>query len=186
MSSLITRRPFTVVDYFHMVDAGILQEDDRVELIRGEVLAMSPIGPEHNAAVARANRALVNAVGEKAIVWIQNSTQLDDFSAPQPDIVLLKPKEDFYASRLPGPGDMLLIVEVADSSLRYDCKIKTELYAEAGISEYWIADIQNDCVFVYSRPDGKAYKATRRINRGEQLTPELLPDCGIQVDDLLP
>src|SRR6266850_8391663 len=104
MSTEIPKRLFTVHDYHRMVDAGILREKDRVELIYGEVLAMSPIGPHHGASVDRANRFMMNAVGDKAIVRIQGSVRLDEYSEPQPDVVLLRPKEDFYYSAHPGPS----------------------------------------------------------------------------------
>ena len=114
-----------------------------------EILAMSPIGPPHGAAVDRDNRAMVNIMGDKAIVRVQGSVGLDEYSEPQPDIVLLRPRDDFYATQLPGPPDILLIVEVAQSSLDYDRIIKARVYAETGIPEYWVADLNHDCLFIY-------------------------------------
>lgn len=169
-----------------MVDAGILREGDRVELIYGEVLAMSPIGPPHGASVDRATRFMMKAVGDKAIVRIQGSVRLDEYSEPQPDVVLLRPKEDFYYSAHPGPSDILLIVEVAESSLAYDRKIKARLYAETGIAEYWVADLKNDRLFAYSEPHEKAYRVVREFQRGDSVAPQLLPECSIKVGDLLP
>ena len=186
MSTLITRKLFTVSDVEQMEKAGILGEDDRLELIHGEILAMSPTGSLHAAAVARATHTLVKLVGVKAIVWIQSSTQLSKYTAPQPDVALLKPRDNFYAPKLPQPQDALLYIEVADSSLKYDRDFKTELYAEAGIPEYWIADIQNDRLLVYSDPHGKTYRASRQLQRGERIAPQLLPDCEVTADDLLP
>ncbi len=141
MATEISRKLFTVHDYHRMVDAGILSEDDRVELIRGEILAMSPIGPRHSAAVLRATQALVRIVGDRAIVGVQGSVRLDEYDEPQPDIYLLRPKDDFYASGHAGPLDIFLIVEVADSSLEYDRTIKLNLYAETGGPEYRICGI---------------------------------------------
>ena len=186
MSSLVTRKLFTVADYLQMEKAGILREDDRIELVRGEFLRMSPTGPSHNAAVARATKALVHAVGDNAIVWIQNSAQLDDNTAPQPDVLLLKPREDFYASSLPRPQDILLVVEIAESSLAYDRKIKSQLYAEAQIPEYWISDIPSDRLLAFSDPRGKAYRILRQHASGERLAPQRLPGCQLAVDALLP
>src|SRR6185369_798112 len=123
----VTRRRFNVHEYHRMVDAGILCEDDRVELIRGEILIMSPIGPRHNAAILRANHKLSRIVGDEAIVGVQGSIRLDEYDEPQPDLYLLRPKDDFYASGHAGPADILLIIEVADSSLEYDQTIKREL-----------------------------------------------------------
>lgn len=169
-----------------MADADILGEDDRVELIYGEILAMSPIGPPHAAAVDRANRAIVTATGDRAIVRIQSSVVLDKYSAPQPDIVLMRPRQDFYASQHPGPSDIFLIVEVAESSLQYDRTIKARLYAETGIQEYWVADLKHDCVFVYSGLSNKSYRQVRQFHRGDFISPQLLPECRLQIDLLLP
>lgn len=169
-----------------MADAGILSEDDRVELIYGEILAMSPIGPPHGAAVDRATKAMVTLAGDKAIVRVQGSVGLDEYDEPEPDIVLLKPKDDFYYSALPGPPDILLILEVADSSLEFDRTIKAGLYAETGIFEYWVADLKGGCLFVYSDPHNKSYRIVRQLRRGESIAPQLLPECRIAVDVLVP
>lgn len=186
MATEITKRLFTVQDYMRMADADIFTEDDRVELIYGEILAMSPIGPPHAAAVDRANRAMVSAAGNRAIVRIQSSVVLDKYSAPHPDIVLMRPREDFYASKHPGPSDIFLIVEVAESSLKYDRTIKARLYAETGIQEYWVADVKHDCLFVYSNLSDKSYRSVHQLHRGDFIAPQLLPECRLQVDVLLP
>jgi len=186
MATEISKRLFTVDDYHRMVDAGILSEDDRVELIHGEVLAMSPIGPPHSAAVLRANQALGRIVGDLAIVGVQGSVRLDQYDEPQPDLYLLRPKDDFYVSGHASPPDILLIIEVADSSLKYDQTIKRDLYAETGVVEYWISDLQNDCVIAYNDIQDKQYRDTQQVRRGSVLNPKLLPTCGIPVDVLLP
>ena len=186
MATEITKKLFTVGDYFRMAEAGILSEDDRVELIHGEVLAMSPIGARHAAAVDRATRALVHVTGERAIVRIQGPVGLDQYSMPQPDIVLLRPKEDFYSAQHPSPADILLIVEVADSSLKYDRTIKKQLYAEAGIPEYWIADLTTDSLLAYSETSHDSYQAMHRLHRGDSIAPRLLPECQVRIDVLLP
>lgn len=186
MSTLIKRRLFTVHDYHRMGEAGILQEDDRVELIYGEIVTMSPIGNPHNAAVDRATRALVLAAGERAIVRIQGSVRLNLYNEPQPDVVLLKPRDDFYAKDGAEPADILLIVEMADSSLKYDRRLKARLYAEMGVAEYWVADLNGECVFVYSDCREKSYRLIRQFRKGEILAPELLPECRIAVENLLP
>ena len=186
MATEIARRLFTVHDYHRMVDAGILCEDDRVELIHGEVLAMSPIGPRHSAAVLRANHGLSRIAGDHAIVGVQGSVRLDEYDEPQPDLYLLRPKDDFYASGHAGSPDIFLIIEIADSSLKYDQTTKRDLYAETGVPEYWISDLQNDCVVVYSGLSQKTYTKTRQFARGAIITPQLLPGCPIPVDVLLP
>ncbi|HEX5000424.1 MAG TPA: Uma2 family endonuclease [Terriglobia bacterium] len=186
MSTLIQRRRFTTEDYHRMGDAGILRSGDRVELIDGEIVAMSPIGNPHNAAVDRATRAMVRAAGDTAIVRVQGSVLLDRFNEPQPDIVLLKPRDDFYRERAAGPADIILIVEVADSSLAYDHRLKTRLYADAGIAEYWLGDISGERVFVSAVPRPGAYETVRQLRRGDTVSPSALPSCAISVDDLLP
>jgi Uma2 family endonuclease len=186
MAVEISRRLFTVHEYHRMVDAGILCEDDRVELIRGEILEMSPIGPRHSAAVLRANNKLTRLVGDHAIVGVQGSIRLDEYDEPQPDIYLLRPKDDFYASGHAGPSDIFLIVEMADSSLEYDQTTKMQLYAETGVPEYWIADIRHDCLIVYTDREKNAYRTVRSLARGSSLAPALLPKCAIPVEILLP
>jgi Uma2 family endonuclease len=186
MATETSKKLFTVHDYHRMGDAGIFTEDDRVELIRGEILTMSPIGPPHNGAVIRANNTLVNIVAGRALVSVQGSIRLDEYDEPQPDIVLLRPRDDFYSSRHAGPGDILLIIEMADSSLDYDRAIKGSLYAETDVPEYWIANLRNESVLVYSDLRNKVYSAIQEFRRGETLIPHLLPDCRIEVNTLLP
>lgn len=186
MSKLIKRRLFTVHDYHRMGDTGILRAEDRVELIYGEIVSMSPTGNPHNAAVDRANRAFVYAAGDKAIVRVQGSVRLNLYNEPEPDLVLLKPKEDFYAKSGACPADVMLIIEMADSSLRYDRKVKARLYADMGIPEYWVADLNARCVFAYSDRQAKSYRLVRQFRPGDVIAPELLPDCKIPVESLLP
>ena len=186
MRTEATKKLFTADEYHQMSAAGIFPEDDRVELIHGEILAMSPIGPRHSAAVLRANQALVRLVGDRAIVGVQGSVRLDEYDEPQPDLYLLRPKEDFYASGHAGPKDILLIVEVADSSLEYDQSIKLGLYAETGVPEYWIADVRNDCLVAYTDLRENTYRTTRQYQRGDMIAPHLLPECRMPIDVLLP
>jgi Uma2 family endonuclease len=186
MSTEISKRLFTVHEYHRMVEAGILRRTDRVELIRGEVLAMSPIGPPHNGSVLRANNQIMPIVGNRAIVSMQGAVRLSEFDEPQPDIVLLRPRSDFYTAAHAGAADILLIIEMADSSLAFDRTVKADLYAETGIVEYWIADIREGCVWAHSNSDGKRYRDVARFNRGDQIVPRLLPECAIPLVALLP
>ena len=131
----IEKRRFTADEYYAMARAGILSKSDRVELIDGEIVTMTPIGLAHAAAVNRANRALVRAAGDQAIVSPQNPIRLNAFNEPQPDLVLLRPRKDFYRSTHAQRADILLVIEIADSSLRYDRDVKVSLYARHGIVE---------------------------------------------------
>ena len=186
MAIEISKRLFDVRDYYRMAEAGILQEGDKVELIEGEVLAMSPIGSPHSAAIDRAARALMKLSGDAAIVRIQGPVRLDDYNEPQPDIALLRPKKDFYAAGHPSPPDILLIVEIAQSSLQFDQTIKLRLYGRAGVPEYWVSDIQHDRLFAYSDFEADSYRTIRELHRGDFIAPKLLPERQIPVDSLLP
>jgi Uma2 family endonuclease len=186
MDAEIKRRRFTVDDCYKMVEAGILREDERVELIRGEIIQMSPIGTRHAAAVDRGNRAFVRLAGDGAIVRIQSTTVLDEFCAPEPDIALLRPREDFYVHKHPAGPDILLIVEIADSSLEYDTSVKVEIYSILGVQEYWVADLRNNRLLAYSDSKGDGYLTVREFHRGDVLAPLLLPDCQLSIDILLP
>lgn len=183
MTIAIQKRRFTADDYQRMGQTGILSEGDRVELIDGEVVAMTPIGPRHNAAVNRGTRALVLAAGSDAVVQPQGSVRLDFYDEPQPDLVLLRPRTD-YASHLPGPADILLIVEIADSSLEYDRDLKSRIYATAGIPEYWVSDVGAERLFCYSRPVDGRYDTVVERRRGETVAPQALRACAIKVEDL--
>jgi Uma2 family endonuclease len=131
----IQRWLFTADDYQRMGQAGILSPEDRVELIEGEIVSMTPIGPRHNAAVARANKLFVTAAGDTAIVLTQGSVRLNLRSEPEPDIAILRPRQDYYASRHAGPADILLLLEVAQASIDIDRDVKLRLYARSGIHE---------------------------------------------------
>jgi Uma2 family endonuclease len=182
----IKRRLFTIQDCYRMAAAGILRPDERVELIRGDIIQMSPIGKRHGAAVDRATRALVRLLGDRAIVRVQGTIELDQLCAPQPDLALLRPRDDFYVSEHPGAADIFLVIEVADSSLEYDTTTKLSLYAILGVPEYWVADLVNNRLLTYSDPHEDAYKITREFRRGDTLAPRLLPDCRIEAATFIP
>jgi Uma2 family endonuclease len=147
---------------------------------------MSPPGPRHGAAVDGTADALWDHSRGKALVRVQGAVVLDVHAAPLPDIALLKHRKDRYVSKNPGPDDILLLVEVSISSLELDTTVKLQLYAIMGIPEYWVADLENDRLLVYSNPVGDTYQAEREFHRGDTVAPILLPDCRIAVDLLLP
>ena len=185
MAGTALRKRFTVDDYYRMADAGILSDRERVELIDGEVVTMSPIGPRHSACVSRANQALVLAARETVIVQPQGPVRLDRFNEPQPDLMLLLPRTDFYASRHVGPDDVLLVIEIADSSLRYDRELKATLYAAWGVPEYWVADLPHNLLWRYTSPEGGAYTKVDSLQRGQSIAPHRLPACVVPVDAFL-
>jgi Uma2 family endonuclease len=181
----ISKKLFTVDEYSRMAEAGILNEDDRVELIEGEIIEMSPIGHRHSGCVARAMRLFFEAFGRTTVVMSQSPLLLSDWTAPLPDIIVLRPRSDFYDTRTPNAADVLLAVEVSDSSLQYDHDIKVPLFADAGTLEVWIEDLQQDLILVFRDPAGKAYKTTLTCHRGDSISPVAFPDKTFAVDDLL-
>jgi Uma2 family endonuclease len=181
----LTRRRFSVDDYYRMAAAGIFSEDDRVELIEGEIVEMAPIGSRHAAQVDKLNWIFLRRVGDRAIISVQNPLRLGTFSEPVPDLVLLLPRPDFYASGHPGPRDALLVVEVADTTLEYDRGVKIPLYARYGIPEVWLVDLRQGAVETYQNPTPDAYLAIRTFRRSDQLTPSPLPEVALLVDDIL-
>ena len=181
----VERRRFSADEYQRMGDAGIFSDTDRVELIDGEILTMSPIGPRHCAVVDRVNRIMVLAAGTRAIVRVQGSIRLNGFTEPEPDLVLLRPRDDFYRGGHPQPPDILLVLEIAEASLRYDREVKAALYARAGIVEYWLADQVNGAVTRHTAPQDGVYREVTTCERGQSLSPRHLSDCTVAVDDLL-
>lgn len=175
----VGRRPITVAEYHRMGEAGILSGSDRVELVEGELVAMSPVGSPHAGTVNALNRLLVGAVGGRGVVSVQNSVRLDDRTEPEPDLAVLRPRADDYRSSTPGPEDVVLVVEVADTSLGYDRAVKAPLYASHGIPELWIVDLAAREVEVHRMPEGGRYAALVRVGPGGTLDPELLPGVSI-------
>lgn len=185
MGTALTRRRFTVDEYYCMAEAGILREDERVELLEGDIFVMSPIGSRHAACVKGLLRWFVLRVGDRAIVGVQDPIRLSAHSEPEPDIVLLRPRHDLYASGHPGPADVLLLIEVADTTLAYDRGVKLPTYARSGIPEVWIVDLQGERVEVYRDPVGGRYRQAQVHARGAALTPGAFPDLTLPVDDIL-
>jgi Uma2 family endonuclease len=179
----VTRRRFTVHDYHRMGEAGILHEDDRVELIEGEIFEMAAIGTRHFSCVNGLNRLLVRGVGDEAIVSVQNPVRLDEHNEPQPDLAVLRVRD--YRESLPTPEDMLLLMEVSDTTLRYDREVKLPLYARAGIREVWILDLPGEVIERHTGPSGSSYRNTERVRSGQALAPLTLPELTLRVDDLL-
>jgi Uma2 family endonuclease len=178
------RRRFTVDEYYRMADAGILKPDDRVELIEGEIIEMAPIGIRHARCVAEFNQRLVIAAGDRAVLWPQNPVRLPRDTEPQPDVVLIRPPSTRY-DRPPRPDDVFLLIEVADTSVRYDREVKLPLYARAGVREVWLADLTHDVVLVHRQPGPDGYASALRVGPGGTLTPERFPDIVLTVDDAL-
>ena len=179
-------RKFTVAEYYRMGEAGILGPDERVELIDGEIVVMPPIGPSHAWSVALDIPLFSRYAGDRFIVQIQNPIHLDDGSEPQPDVMLLRNRPGGYPTSHPTPVDVLLVIEVADSSLEYDRMVKAHLYGRAGVPEAWVKNLPEDCIERFTEPGPDGYAQHSVHCRGGTLTPVSLPDLELPVDDLLP
>ena len=184
----VQRRRFTADEYQCMARAGILDPDERVELLDGEIVQMAAMGSKHNACVDKVNVWPVAnlALTGRAQVRVQGSFRLSMFSEPEPDLVLLRPRADFYAEANPGPGDVLLVVEVSDTTLRKDRTVKLPLYAREGIPEVWIVDLNGERVLVYRGPEGGVSRRRSTVRRGGMLRLLAFPDLALPVADLLP
>ena len=179
-------RKFTVAEYYRMGEVGILKPDERVELIEGEIIVKWPISPAHAGSVIISTRAFILLSQGRFMVNAQNPIHLDDASEPEPDVALLRPREDFYTRSHPTPADVLLVIEIADSSLEYDRQTKAHLYGRSGIPETWVKNLPEDRIerFTEPGPDGYAQHTIHR--RGDTLSPTSLPDLELAVSDLLP
>ena len=180
-----TRHRFTVTDFYRMAEVGIFHEDSRVELIDGEIIDMVPIDPRHVRGVNRLNQKLVLGIDERAVVSIQNPIRIGERNEPQPDLTLLRHRADDYATGLANPEDVLLVIEVADSSVEYERQTKGPMYARAGIADYWILDVGRDHVVVHRNPTESGYATTRVYRRGESISPLAFPNLALSIDDIL-
>ena len=176
------RRLFTVDEYDRMAQAAVFGPEERVELIEGEIVQMSPIGDRHAAFVDNLNRLLVTRVGGRAVVRVQGPVRVSSRSKPQPDLALLQARS--YASVGARTEDVLLLVEVADSSLDYDRTVKLRVYARAGIPEYWIVDTEAEAIDVYREPTADGYRTVQRAGRDRVVAPLGLADVAVPVNDV--
>ena len=186
MGKLAARRRFTVEEYHRLGETGILGEDEPVELIAGALLVREPIGSRHAGTVNRLIRFWTSRLGERAVVQVQNPIELpEQDSEPQPDVTLLRPRADFYTAAHPRASDVLLLIEVADTTLLLDRRVKMPLYARAGIREAWLVDLTTDRVEVYRDPAGSRYRDIHVAGRGESVVPEAFPDVTVDLRDVL-
>jgi len=185
MEAQVLRRVFSVDEFHRMADAGVFTEDDRLELLDGEIVRMTPIGSRHAGCVDRLNAWFGPRLHPHMIVHVQNPLLLSQQTELYPDIALLKRRPDFYSESLPQPGDVLLVVEVADTTGDYDRRIKVPRYARAGIPEVWVVDLRDRAVDVYRQVEGGQYREQRRVGSGQSLVIPGVPDLWIAVDEVL-
>ena len=175
---------FTPEQYQLMDEAGVFAQGDRLELINGEIIQMSPIGRKHVACIIRLTKLMEQKLGDRAMVSAQNSVLLPNNSQPQPDLVILKYRDDYYENGLPTPEDILLIIEVADSSIDYDRDVKASLYAAAGIPEMWLFDVNQKLITGYSQPSPSGYKHIQHYEAGDALAMVAFADVTFRWDEL--
>jgi Uma2 family endonuclease len=179
-----TRRRFSRAEYQRMGEVGILGEDDRVELIRGEIVEMSPIGRRHRAFVGNLNQLLAGRLSGRAVIWMQNPIALTDDTEPQPDIAVLRHRSVPYKDREADAEDVFLLIEVADSSLAYDRTTKMRLYAEAGIPEYWVVDCTAESIEVHRTATAERYRDVRLVTGIAALTLQAFPDVELTTSEI--
>ena len=185
MQAQVARRMFTTDEFHRMAEAGILSEDDRVELIEGEIVQMSPIGSVHAACVDRLNAMFVRRLAGRVIVRVQGPIVLGRHLEPQPDLVVLKPRADFYQANHPGPSEVFLVVEVMDTSEDYDRGRKLPLYARARIPEVWLVDLVHEWIDAYREPAFRGYRERQQAARGQRVSAAAFPRTTFRVNEIL-
>ena len=185
MTALPIRHPFTINEYHRMREARVFAEDDRIELLDGEIIKMAPIGPRHAACVDRLLNFLIRKLGDAAIARSQNPIELSDNSEPQPDISLVKYRADFYAKAHPTPEDILVAIEVADTTAENDRQVKIPSYARAEIQEVWLIDLPNDWIEIYCNPNSGIYQEVRIVLRGQKIISPAFPNLKLKADAVL-
>jgi Uma2 family endonuclease len=180
----LIRHQFTVKQFHQMAESGILSENERVELIRGEMIDMSPIGTRHAGCVLFLSNFLISLLRGRALINVQNPLELDETSEPQPDIALLKPRPDFYRNSHPQPEDIFLLIEVADTTVKYDREVKIPLYAEANIPEVWLVDVNQEIIEVYRNSLEGIYQDVQKLTKNQSLSTLAFPDVSIHLSEL--
>ena len=177
------KKLFTVEEYYKMAEAGSFRDARRTELINGEIIEMTSMGSRHAAAISRATTLLVRLFGDRTVLRPQLPAPLNEFNEPEPDIAF-KPRKDSYSTAHPEPSDTFLIMEISDTSLKYDRDVKLPIYAEAEIPEVWILDLTAENLLVYRDPSRKSYKASLRFSRGESVSCLSFAEISVKVQDL--
>ena len=183
--TLLDIRLLTVQEYHRMAEIGILDEDERVELLAGQIVKMAVKGTAHGAAIARTKILLDNRLGEEIFVRLQDPVRLNDYSEPEPDIAVVVPDPLYYEDHHPTPSEVYLIIEVADTTLRTDLGIKANLYAQSGIADYWVLDVNNRQLHVFREPNQEGYQSIVVLGDDASISPLQFPDISFMVGDML-
>lgn len=184
MSIQVLKRRFTVEDYQKMGEVGVFKADENNELVAGEIIKMSPIGKRHAACVRRLDYLLNRQLGDRVIIDTQNPIQLNNLSQPQPDLVLLQPRPDFYEERHPQPSDILLLIEVSDTTIDFDQQVKIPLYCQSEIQEVWLIDLNQNIVRVYRIPTANGYQSIQFFTVEQTLTIGVFPEFNFNVNQI--
>ncbi len=184
MSFQTMERLFTVDEYYQMAQSGILKEDDRVELIEGEIIQMGPIGSSHAGCFYRLNQLFSHGLKNRTICGGQNPLHIDDYTEPQPDFMVLK-RDDFYSDTHPRLGDILLLIEISQRSITYDRTIKLPLYGSSGIPECWVVDLDAKVIKQYREPDERGYNIKNILHHDQTISPLHFPDLVLNVLDII-
>jgi len=179
------RLRFSVDEYYKMIELGMLKDYEKAEIIEGELIQKMPIGNRHAACVEKLNEALRDELGKSISLRSQQPIKFDDFNEPEPDLAILKRREDFYIQAKPTPNDVLILIEVSDSTLKYDRDVKLALYATAEIPEVWIVNLPNDIIEVHQKPSVGIYQLAKIFKRGDTVASEVLPELSIAADEIL-
>jgi Uma2 family endonuclease len=179
-------RLLTSAEYYQMMEIGIIREGEKVELISGQIFTMAAKGTRHTVATSRLLKSLLMLVGEQAIVRCQDPITLPNNSEPEPDIVIARLRSDDYVNSHPAPADVILVIEVADSTIKFDRETKAPLYAAAGISEYWIVNLIDDRLEIYSQPEGNIYTSVQIVTPPRSINLPNFPDIVLKIDDFFP
>ncbi len=181
----LSRRRFTVTDYMRLAESGILAEEERVELIRGEIVETPPISIAHVSIKMHLVALFTRTFADWALVGINNPVQLDEFSLPQPDVVLLRSRENYYSDRHPGPNDVMLVIEIADASIDYDRWVKAPLFGSSGVMEFWIINVPAQQIEVYRDPRPNGYRTATIYASAEEVSPLAFPDVSLCLNTIL-
>ncbi len=179
-------RIWTVEEYHRMAETGILDEDERVELLEGKIIWMSAKGTAHRSAVGKTDYLFKNLLKNRAWVSTQDPIQLNDRSEPEPDIAVVKIDPLYYADHHPTPSEVYLIIEVADSSLKFDCETKGIAYEQAKIADYWVLDVLNRQLYVFREPSEEGYQSKIILGENGIISPLEFPDLQISILEMLP
>jgi Uma2 family endonuclease len=185
MDASIAVRRLSVQDYHQMAESGILQPDERIELLEGQIIQMAAKGTAHSAAVTRIERLLRNRLGERVLLRFQDPVRLNDYSEPEPDVAVVQPNTLFYEDHHPIPSEVFLLIEVSDTTLKFDREVKSPAYARSGIAEYWVLDVKARKLHVYRVPGTDGYQSEAILSEELTVAPLAFPDCVITVREML-